>query len=121
MVLCRGLSRAFVLVLILLAPTTLFAQSEELLAEVQSEQKACAANDANACYELGLKHRNGEGVPNTYKEALALFEQACDSDHAAACYELGEMHHLGEGAKQDMDYIIELYSKACKGNNVDSC
>ena len=46
-------------------------------------------------------YRNGEGVPQDYKEAAKWYRRAVEQGHASAQFFLGRMYRNGEGVVQD--------------------
>lgn len=54
-----------------------------------------------ALYQLGIRNRDGDGLPKDLKEAARLFGTAARMGHAASQYELARMRISGIGIEQD--------------------
>ena len=59
--------------------------------------RACNANDALGCSNLGSNYWNGRGVPHDDSHAAALYSRACDANNAIACSNLSRR---GKGSCQ---------------------
>ena len=57
--------------------------------------------DARAQFNLGLMHKNGEGVPQDYGEAVKWFRAAAEQGHDKAQFNLAYMYSEGQGVLQD--------------------
>ena len=96
---------------------------------VEFLSKACEAEDASSCSDLGHMYEYGNYFPpNTarasalYSRELALVSKACDSGDSDNCFRLGEMYHYGnDGVEKNSLRATALYSYACDANNADSC
>ena len=53
--------------------------------------------DKYAAYSLGRKYRDGEGVPQSYQEAVKWIRRAANQGNARAQSSLGWMYKDGEG------------------------
>ena len=60
--------------------------------------------DATAQTNLGVMYSNGEGVPQSYPNALKWFREAANHGDAAAQYNLGLMYRMGLGVPQN--YVL---------------
>lgn len=54
-----------------------------------------------AIYQLGIRNRDGDGLPKDHKEAARLFGTAARMGHAASQYELARMRIGGIGIAKD--------------------
>jgi TPR repeat protein len=54
-----------------------------------------------AIYQLGIRNRDGDGLPKDMKEAARLFGTAARMGHAASQYELARMRISGTGIAKD--------------------
>lgn len=52
-------------------------------------------------YVEGLRYFTGNGVPQSYTQAAALYRRAAEQGHVSAQYALGLMHDLGYGVAAD--------------------
>lgn len=71
--------------------------------------------DAQALYELAMKHIYGDGVPEDNELALKLLTQAHNMGHVEATYNLGICYHYGYGTEADLQKAYELYLEAANG------
>lgn len=66
-----------------------FRGSADLIADkvraASLELRACNGGNARACANLGLMHKNGDGVPRDAAKALEYLRKACDLGLADAC------------------------------------
>ncbi len=83
--------------------------------------KACVANDYEACRNLGVLYNEGIGVPQDPKRATALFAMACNGGNLAACNHTALALAEGIGVAKDVPKAVELYTKACDGNYALAC
>ena len=91
--------------LIWLVPAILFAT----LGSISAEQ-----GDAEAQYNLGVMHYNGDGVPQDYAKAFELFTKSAEQGDARAQNELGWMHRFGLVVPQDYEKAIEWFTKSAE-------
>lgn len=71
-------------------------------ARVDVMQQRAAAGDREAQFALGLKHRNGIGMPPDATAAHSLVRKAAEGGHPAAMFTLSNMLAQGEGTAQDV-------------------
>jgi TPR repeat protein len=96
---------AFLRVLAILCPAAVTGCSHNL---AELRQKA-ELGEAEAQYSLGEKHRKGDGVPQSYAEAVQWYRMAALQGYAPAQYELAFAHTHGlGGAPQDLKLALEL-------------
>ena len=67
---------------------------------------------AEAQFNLGVMHEDGEGVLNDEKIAARFYEQAAAQGHAEAQYKLGVMYKSGRGVPKDEDAAARLFEQA---------
>jgi TPR repeat protein len=82
---------------------------------MQFYTKSCSGdgNKSSAgCYNLGVLTAQGDGVPQDFGRAAALFTYACDTSYASGCFNLGLMYENGYGVKKDRNRAILLFRKA---------
>lgn len=68
--------------------------------------------DAQALFEIAMKHIYGDGVPEDNERAFELLTRAQQMGHAEAAYNLGICYHYGYGTDEDAAKAFELYLKA---------
>ena len=71
--------------------------------------------DAQAIYELAMKHIYGDGVSEDNDLATKLLTYAHDMGHTEATYNLGICYHYGYGADVDLAKAYELYLESANG------
>lgn len=71
--------------------------------------------DAQALFELAMKHIYGDGVAEDNALAVKLLAQAHDMGHVEATYNLGICYHYGYGTGEDLAKAYELYLESAKG------
>ena len=77
------------------------AQRGDYAAALREFRSLAAQNDADAQFNLGLKHAKGLGVARDYAEALRWFRMAAEQVHAKAQYNLGLMYWQGQGVPRN--------------------
>ena len=70
--------------------------------------------DAEAQYELGARYVNGQGVPQSYAEAVKWYRKAAEQGDAVGQYNLGAMYSLGSGVQKDMAQATKWIRKAAE-------
>ena len=71
--------------------------------------------NAQALYELAMKHIYGDGVPEDNELAVKLLTQAHDMGHVEATYNLGICYHYGYGTAVDLAKAYDLYLESANG------
>ncbi len=66
-------------------------------------------NDAQAIFELAMKHIYGDDVEENNSLAAKLLAQARALGHIEAAYNLGICYHYGYGVKTDLAQAYALY------------
>jgi TPR repeat protein len=69
--------------------------------ELRNIQELANRGDPDALFHLGLMHYEGWGVPQSYAEALKLFELAAERPHTQALLWLGDIYAEGKGVAKD--------------------
>ena len=75
-----------------------------------------AQGDAQACFELGDRYVEGEGVPQDPAQAIPLFEQAAKGGLANAWFKLGKIYHDGLGRPADYVQALDYFTRAAQAN-----
>ncbi len=76
--------------------------------------KRAEGGDTQAALSLGMRYRDGRGVPRDYKEALKWYRRCADAGDAAGMDNVGFMYLRGWGVPGDFD-IAAAYFKAGAG------
>jgi TPR repeat protein len=67
-----------------------------------------------AQHNLGNMYRNGEGVQQDFKQAVAWYRKAAEQGTAEAQHALGSMYYKGKGVQQDFKQAAAWYRKAAE-------
>lgn len=70
--------------------------------------------DPQACFELGDRLLNGDGVPANESEARRWLEKAAQGGVADAMFRLGKVHHDGIGGPRDFARALDYYAQAAQ-------
>lgn len=63
-------------------------------------------------FNLGVKYYQGQGVEQSYEEAMKWYRLAAEQGLAEAEYALGDMYFNGTGVVKDNETALEWYEKA---------
>lgn len=74
------------------------------------------AGNADAQVDIGVLHANGEGVPQSYPEALKWYRKAADQRDVFALNNLGLMYMRGQGVAASDRMAVTLYRQAADRN-----
>ena len=85
--------------------------------DVESLRLAAEQGNVDAQYSLGVRHMNGDGVPQDDAEAVRWFRLAVDQGLPAAQVRLGSMYMLGRGVQQDAVEGVRLWRLAAERGN----
>ena len=75
-------------------------------------EKAAAEGDAAGQCMLGLAYETGEGVAQSWPDAVLLYRAAAGQGHAQAQCNLGWCHEFGKGVPQDAKAAARWYGEA---------
>ena len=70
--------------------------------------------DAEAQFQLGARFALGEGVVQSYEEAVKWYRKAARHNHASAQYALGVCYAEGLGVRQSLSKSEKWHHKAAK-------
>ena len=73
-----------------------------------------AQGDAEAQFQLGMRYRNGDGVPKNYADALKWLQKASEQGNPKAQSELGLMHEGGLGTAVNYEEAVKWYRKSAE-------
>lgn len=88
--------------------------------EVELLQAKAEAGDADAQYELGVRHRDGIGVEPNYSTAAEWFDRAAQQGHVPAQLGLGIMYRQGLGRARDLDLAKLWLHAAARAGDPDA-
>ena len=77
-------------------------------------QRAAEQGDPFAYFSLGRRYENGEGVQQSYSEALAWYKKAADTNLVQAFYQIGMLYAEGHGVTQDFKEAVAWTRRAAK-------
>jgi uncharacterized protein len=77
----------------------------------------CDAGDASSCFELALRHADGDSVPQDDARAHRLLARACDIEYPTACALLGFRLTVGGDAGSGARHL----ERACAGGVISAC
>ena len=72
--------------------------------------------DPDAQVNIGVLHANGEGVAQSYTEAMAWYRKAADQGDVYALNNLGLMYMRGQGVQASDRMAVSLYTQAADKN-----
>jgi TPR repeat protein len=70
--------------------------------------------DPQACFELGDRLLNGDGVAVNEAEARRFLEKAAQADLPDALFRLGKLNHDGIGGPRDFAKALDYYGRAAR-------
>jgi TPR repeat protein len=77
-------------------------------------RQGCDQNEGRACYRLGWFYDEGQGVDQSKKRAIDLYDRACAANFAVACRALGNLYFTGDDdVKRDRKRGVAYLQKAC--------
>lgn len=103
---CRFIALFAIVVTTAFAPTSLSAQT------VAEGDKMAQKGDAEAQFQLGARFALGEGVTQSYEEAVKWYRKAARHNHASAQYALGVCYAEGLGVRQSLSKSEKWHRKA---------
>ena len=77
-------------------------------------------DELSNAFKKAVSYEDGEGVPQDYQKAVALYEELAELGRPDAQYNLGVMYELGKGVPQDYSKALHWYNKAAENGNVDA-
>jgi len=87
------------------------AGSKEAIKQIQ---RWVEKGKAWAQSSLGRKYQDGDGVDQSYQQAVEMYELAASQGHAVAQYNLGCMYDDGRGVDQSYERAAEYYEAAAR-------
>ena len=105
------------LTVLLLATSTLSAQTNQIILELKANAEK---GDAKAQYNLGVCYHEGQGVTKDYVEAVKWFRKAAEQGLADAQYALGAQYRTGIGVSKNQVEAVKWYRKAAEQNSAEA-
>ena len=84
---------------------------------LQAARAAAERGVASGQMYMGESYRDGDGVPQDYKEAARWFRLAADQGIALAQFNLGYLYYVGQGVAQDHQEAVHWYKLAAEQGN----
>ncbi len=83
-------------------------------------EAARVRNDSETLYNLGVCYYRGDGVNQSFNDAMELFKAAANQNHADAQFNIGVMHENGESCEPDSLKAWEWYYKAAQQGHAEA-
>jgi len=87
---------------------------------LENFQPLAEQGNAEAQFNLGFMHANGQGVPQDYAEAVRWYRLAAEQGNAVAQAILGFMHANGQGVPQDYAEAVRWFRLAAEQGNAEA-
>ncbi|WP_180270714.1 tetratricopeptide repeat protein [Sporanaerobium hydrogeniformans] len=96
---------------------TAFSEDKPLVQKLgeasgKQQEKLMLSEKAEAILRRGDAFYSGEGIRQSYKEALKTYEEAASLGSVAAMKYLGNMYYIGQGVGQDYERALFWYKEA---------
>lgn len=91
-------------------------QNEEDAQSLVEDDDECST--AEDCYRMAEAYYHGEGVRQSYYEAVKWYLKAAEMGHAEAQCDLGNCYYYGEGLPENYERSVYWYEKAAEQGNV---
>ena len=88
--------------------------------QLQALVEAAEAGDADAQFNLGTRHAQGQGVATSDTLAVEWLRRAADQGHTRARYNLGLMYLVGRGVAEDPDAAVDWFLLAAADGYPDA-
>jgi TPR repeat protein len=91
---------------------TLCLMATELDFEKESQlQNACDKGEFESCVVLGSMYHRGDGVRQSYANAIKLYTHACSQNYGKGCTHLGFVYENGHGFNVDAQKARDLLQR----------
>ncbi|MCD7722112.1 MAG: hypothetical protein LUI09_07790 [Prevotellaceae bacterium] len=94
--------------------------SDSPVSELDKLRRDAEQGDAEAQYALGFRYYNGDGVTQSYSEAVKWFTKAAAQGEDMAQFVLGGCYVGGYGVAQDVEEGVKWWRKAAVQGNADA-
>ena len=88
--------------------------------DIQALKQDARRGDVNAQVRLGALYYLGEGVAQSYPEAVKWYRIAAAQGNASAQLALGHCYSLGQGVAQNYPEAVKWFRKAAEQGNADA-
>jgi uncharacterized protein len=96
------------------------AQDRHQIASFQRTERAAGLGAAQSQFELGQKFEHGEGVAQSYENAMLWYGKAAAQGYADAQQSLGQLYVSGLGGERNYAKAAEWLEKAARQGKRDS-
>jgi tetratricopeptide (TPR) repeat protein len=93
-------------------------ERERLAQEAQGYRVRAEKGDAEAEFHLCSMYRVGQGVPQSYAEAIRWCRKAADQNYAKAQYGVGYLYYYGYGVDGDFTEALRWFHLAANQNDL---
>ncbi len=84
---------------------------------VRLQEKAAGLGNADALFELFVRHQTGLGVAPDERTAFEFLQRAAEAGHSRAMYNMGAMSATGRGLPRDPAVAVNWYTRASDAGN----
>lgn len=85
-------------------------------------ERACDADVANACVNLGLRRLYGTPVSKPSQSGLTILDKACRSGEPRGCTSVGDALWMGAAnVTKDVRTAVRYYTAGCNGGDAMAC
>jgi eukaryotic-like serine/threonine-protein kinase len=90
------------------------------LTDAQAALRSADTGDPVAMYQLGRRYRDGDGVAQSYQQAMQWFVKAAAAGNVEAMYNIGYFYNNGSGVTVDYREAMRWYLKAAAAGNASA-
>lgn len=94
------------------------AATQQVIAQLDMQ---CAADDLEACRNLGVLFSEGVGVAIEPRRAQALFAKACNGKNLASCNHLALLLAEGRAITRDLSKAVAIFVETCEAGYGLAC
>lgn len=87
-------------------------ENADIVKEFENTQKAAAAGDLEARFNLSVMYEEGLGVQQNHDTALTWLHMAAEAGYPEAQYTLGHMYVQGNGVPKNLITATKWFRKA---------
>ena len=83
-------------------------------------KRRAAQGDPQAELALGMRYRDGRGVPRDYAEAMRWYRRSADRENAGGMDNVGFMYLMGWGVPQNVNIAAAYFKAGAAGNDAQA-
>ena len=80
-------------------------------------RKAAKEGHPEGEYQLGKSYYQGNGIPQSWENAMIWFKKAVEQGHPKAMKKLADIYHYGIGTERNSMRALELYIQSAEAGN----